>query len=57
MTTFWYNDISILFNKNSIFEIIPDSKNDYNKNLNILVRTSIYISLILFIICRSVNIF
>jgi len=57
MTNFWFEDIYVLFNNDYITEIIPNSKYDVNRNMNIIVRLSIYVSLLYFIIYNNTNIF
>ena len=57
MTNFWFEDINVLFNKEYIAEIIPNSKYDVNRNMNIMVRLSIYTSLLYFLMYNNTNIF
>lgn len=57
MTPFWYNNISILYNKRYLFEIFPHRNFDLNRKLNSLLRLSLYYSLIIFIMKKDKNIF
>ena len=40
-TPFWYNDISILYSKDSITEIFPSKRFDILRKLNAIVRLSV----------------
>lgn len=51
--TFWLNDPTILFNKNTLTNIIPNS-NDIEYNLNAITRLMIYITLIMYIIYKNI---
>ena len=42
MTPLWTEDISILYEKRYIFEVLPSKKFDFNRKLNSLLRLSIY---------------
>ena len=57
MTNFWLNDINILMNRRYLTEIIPNNNYDVNRNLNVIVRSSIYGSLILYFIYKNTNVF
>lgn len=46
---FWYDDFSILFNKDRIIEFIPTKDMSINEKLNSLVRFTLYLSVILMI--------
>ncbi len=48
MTPLWITDISILYEKKYIFEIIPNKQFDFNRKLNSLLRLSIYFSIIMY---------
>jgi hypothetical protein len=52
-TPFWYNDISILYSKDSITEIFPSKRFDILRKLNAIVRLSILYTLILFFMKRE----
>lgn len=56
MTSFWLNDINILFHRNYISEIYPNSK-DLNRNLNSIIRGSIVLSLLLFLLTKNKSVF
>jgi hypothetical protein len=49
MDNFWLNDLSILFKRNNIFQIIPYNYLSLVNKLNAIFRLSIYFSIILFI--------
>jgi|TARA_Y100000389_G_scaffold194129_1_gene223727 hypothetical protein len=51
--TFWLNDPTILFNKNTLTNIIPNS-NDIEYNLNAITRLMIYTTLIMYIIYKNI---
>ena len=55
MNTFWINDISILFNKNKLLEVIPTSNMKINDKLNAVFRLSIYYFIIITIIKKNIN--
>jgi len=57
MVNFWMNDISILLNKDSIFEIIPTTEFDLNRKLNAVFRFSIYFSILSFSIYKNNSVF
>ena len=48
MTPLWITDISILYEKKYIFEIITNKQFDFNRKLNSLLRLSIYFSIIMY---------
>jgi hypothetical protein len=45
-TTFWSNDPTILFRKDSLFEIFPTEKMTYEEKVNAITRLVIYISIL-----------
>ena len=49
-TPFWFNDISILFNKNYLLEILPLSAYDFNRKLNAVLRFTIYYGILLYLL-------
>ena len=53
MTPLWTTDISILYEKKYIFEVIPNKQFDFNRKLNSLLRLSIYFSIIMYILDRT----
>ena len=53
MTPLWTTDISILYEKKYIFEVIPNKQFDFNRKLNSLLRLSIYFSIIMYVMDRS----
>jgi len=55
-TPFWFKDISILYNKNYLLEIIPKKEYDFSRKLNAVVRFAVYYSILLYIFKRDGNI-
>ena len=59
-TPFWFKDISILYDKNYLLEIIPKKEYDFSRKLNAVVRFAIYYSILLYIyyiyICIYINV-
>ena len=55
-TPFWFKDISILYNKNYLLEIIPKKEYDFNRKLNAVVRFTIYYAILLYIFRKDKNI-
>lgn len=52
-TPLWTKDLSILYEKKFLFEIIPSSDFDVNRKLNAVVRLSLYYSLLLYVVNRK----
>ena len=55
-TPFWFNEISILFNKNYLLEIIPFKSYDFNRKLNAILRFTIYYAILLYILKNDKNV-
>ena len=55
-TTFWTNDPSILFNKESIFQIWPLTNMSYEEKLNAITRLVIVLTILGFMVTMSRNI-
>ena len=55
-TPFWFKDISILYNKNYLLEIIPKKEYDFSRKLNAVVRFAVYYRILLYIFKRDGNI-
>ena len=55
-TTFWTNDPSILFNKESIFQIWPLTNMSYEEKLNAITRLVIVLTILGFMLTMSRNI-
>jgi len=55
-TPFWFKDISILYNKNYLLEIIPKKEYDFNRKLNAVVRFTLYYAILLYIFNHDKNI-
>ena len=54
-TPFWFNDPIILFNKESILEIWPTQRMNFEAKLNAISRLVIFMSLLGFIFTRNLN--
>ena len=52
-TPFWYNDVSILWQTDSITEIFPSRRFDILRKLNAIVRLSIVYTLIMYFLKRE----
>ena len=46
----WFNDLDVLFNKDNLFDIIPNKEMNTNSKINAITRFSLYLSILLFII-------
>jgi hypothetical protein len=58
MTPIWFNNLSIIYEKKYIFEVLPHKSFDLNRKLNSLLRLSIYYSCIIYLLDRTrLNIF
>ena len=55
MNTFWINDLSILFSKNHLLEVIPLSSMKFNNKLNTIFRLSIYYFIIITLINKNIK--
>ncbi len=55
MTPLWIEDISILYEKKYIFEIVPMKNFDLNRKLNSLLRLSIFYSIIVYLFKKNNN--
>ena len=56
-TPFWYNQPSILYEKDYLFEIFPVKEYDMVRKLNSIVRFTIYYAIIVYCYNKDVNIF
>lgn len=52
-TPFWYNNISVLYSKDSITEIFPSKRFDILRKLNSIVRLSFLYAIIMYFIKRD----
>lgn len=57
MTSFWLNDLSILFSQKYFFEITPDKSFDSDRKLNAIFRFSLYFSMLSFGIYKNNSVF
>ena len=55
-TPFWYNQPTILYEKEYLFEIFPIKEYDIVRKLNALVRFSIYYAVIMYLYNRDTNV-
>ena len=53
MTNFWLNDLTVLFNRNNLMEIIPFNNMNLNSKLNAVLRLSILFSIIMSILKKD----
>ena len=53
MTPLWTENISILYEKKYLFEIVPMKNFDLNRKLNSLFRLSIYYSIIVYLVHKN----
>ena len=53
MTNFWLNDLTVLFNRNNLLEVIPYTNMNLNKKLNAVFRLSIYYSIIMYFLKKN----
>jgi hypothetical protein len=53
--SFWFENLSILFNKNRLLQFIPTKFQTLNEKLNSICRFFIYFSLIMIILKRDIN--
>jgi hypothetical protein len=56
MTIIWFNDPSILFNKNDILEIWPSNKMTFEQKLNAISRLVIVLTILGLLITRKISI-
>ena len=56
-TPFWFNQPSILYDKNYIFEFLPIKEYDLIRKLNSIQRFTIYYSIIMYCYKKDTNIF
>jgi hypothetical protein len=54
---FWYEDGTVLFNRDRIIEFFPTKDMNLNERMNALSRFFIYLSIILFIVFHNYNLF
>ena len=55
MESFWYDDISVLFDKNKLNKYIPLKSYTRDEKLNAIVRISIYISVLFLLLTGNTN--
>lgn len=53
MTPLWIEDVSILYEKKYLFEIVPFKNFDLNRKLNSLFRLSIFYTIIVYLVNKS----
>ena len=53
MTPLWIDNISILYEKKFLFEIVPMKNFDLNRKLNSLFRLSIFYSIIVYLLNKN----
>jgi hypothetical protein len=52
---FWSESPEILFDKDSILEVFPAEKMSYNQKLNAITRMILFLTIVIFIITRSIQ--
>ena len=52
---FWFNDYTILYEKTRLTEFFPSKEMRLNEKLNAILRLSIYASLVLFVVHKTLN--
>ena len=57
MTNFWLNDLTVLFNRNNLLQIIPYGYLSLNEKLNSIFRLSIYFSVLMFLLKKDYRYF
>ena len=50
MSSIWFNNISVLFNKDNFTQIIPTKDMSFEENINAITRFALYLSIILYLI-------
>ena len=54
-TPFWFDNISVLYEKDNLFEVFPSKRYDIVRKLNAIMRLSIYFGIIMYLIDRENN--
>lgn len=49
----WFNDFSVLFEKNKIMTFIPEQNMSYNEKINSITRFSLFLSIILYVVLQN----
>ena len=52
-TPFWYKDITVLYEKDYIYEFFPSKRFDITRKLNAVLRLSIIYSLVMFLVTKN----
>lgn len=52
-TPFWYKNLSVLYDKDYIFEFFPSKRFDITRKLNAVLRLSIIYSLIMYLVSKN----
>ena len=55
MESFWYNDISVIFDKTKLHKYIPLKSYSKEEKLNAIVRIAIYTSLLFIVLTGNIN--
>ena len=50
MSSIWFNNIEILFNKDNFTEIIPTKEMSFEAKINAITRFSLYLSILLYLV-------
>lgn len=54
---FWFDDISILYDRDRLIEFFPLKSQTFNEKLNAIARSAIYISILIYIINKDASYF
>ena len=55
MESFWYNDISVIFDKTKLHKYIPLKSYSKEEKLNAIVRIAIYTSLLFIVLIMTLE--
>ena len=53
VSTIWFHDISILYDKKKLLEILPSPQYDSHRNINSIMRFSIYFFIIYYMFLKK----
>ena len=50
MSSIWFNNVEVLFNKDNFSEIIPTKQMSFEENINAISRFTLYLSILLYLV-------
>ena len=50
MSSIWFNNVEVLFNKDNFSEIIPTKQMSFEENINAITRFTLYLSILLYLV-------